>query len=423
MNLGALQQRIRLGEDSTLELMRVSVSAAGKVLAPHADGLSDELAAMANASGGTLVLGVEDKTRAVTGIPLPHIDAVEAWVTAICTDRIKPPLDVSTRHVELPDETGAVHPVIVLEVPRSLWVHQSANGYFRRVGHAKRALPPDALARLFQQRSQARIIRFEEQEVPGLRFDDFDALLLRRFLRPGQGDVTAQLHRLHLLRDTDGVDVPTVAGALLCTLAPSRWLRNAEIIAVAHHGTKNNPDEQIDARDIGGPLDRQVLDAFHFVERNMTTAARKPLGRIDYPQYAAIAVFEAIVNAVAHRDYSLHSQRTRLFMFRDRLEIHSPGGLPNTLSLESMTRLSVPRNEVLASLFGRYYPVEDPRLGRSFLMERRGFGVETILRESEQLSGRRPVYEQIDDLELCLTIFAAVPPEREGAPTGETGKQ
>lgn len=84
-----------------------------------------------------------------------------------------------------------------------------------------------------------------------------------------------------------------------------------------------------------------------------------------------------------------------------------------TLSLEFRTRLSAPRNEVLASLFGRYYPVEDPWLGRSYLMEGRGFGIEAILTESEQLSGRRPVYEQIDGLELCLTIFAASPPERD----------
>jgi predicted HTH transcriptional regulator len=314
-----------------------------------------------------------------------------------------------------------VRPVILVQVPRSLWVHQSANGCFRRVGHAKRSLRPDALARLFQQRSQARIIRFDEQEVPGCTLDDFDALLVRRFVREAQGGHVAQLLRLHLLRDLDGEAVPTVAGVLLCTEDPARWLRNAEILAVAHAGTGNDPDAQLDAREIRGPLDRQVLDAFHFVERNMTTPARKPLGRVEYPQYARIAVFEAIVNAVAHRDYSLHNQRIRLFLFRDRLEIHSPGGLPNTLSLESMTRLSAPRNEVLASLFGRYYPVGDPDLGRSFLMDRRGFGVETILRESERLSGVRPVYEQIGDLELCLTIFAAVPPPPEAAADAAAG--
>lgn len=71
-----------------------------------------------------------------------------------------------------------------------------------------------------------------------------------------------------------------------------------------------------------------------------------------------------------------------------------------------MSRLSVPRNEILASLLSRYYPVDDAGLSKSYLMDRRGFGVEMILRESEQLSGRLPLYETIGDLELCLTVYA-----------------
>ncbi len=410
MNPTVLMQRIRLGEDSTLELKQVMVHDAGKTIDPHPDSLSDELAAMGNASGGLLILGVDDKSRTVTGIPLVHLDKVESWLTAICTDRIKPPLEVTTHHIELPDAGGKLQPVIVVDVPRSLWVHQSANGYFKRIGHAKRAMQPDALARLFQQRSQARIVRFEEQVVPKAHFDDLDALLLRRFIKPDQGDALTQLARLHLLENRDGEAAPTIAGVLLCTLDPTRWLRNAEILAVAHTGIRNDPNEQMDAQEIRGPLDRQILDAFHFVRRNMTTAARKPLGRVDYPQYHLGAVFEAIVNAVAHRDYSLHAQRIRLFMFADRLEIHSPGALPNTLSLESMSRLSVPRNEILASLFSRYYPVDEVGLGKSYLMDRRGFGVEMLLRESQQLSGKLPHYEVVSDLELALIIYAQAQP-------------
>ena len=91
----------------------------------------------------------------------------------------------------------------------------------------------------------------------------------------------------------------------------------------------------------------------------MRTPARKRLGRVDYPQYDLAAVFEAIVNAVAHRDYSRPAQRIRLFMFRDRLEVNTPGALPNSMTIESMTQISAPRNEVIASLFARYYPVEE----------------------------------------------------------------
>lgn len=410
MNPDRLLERIRLGEDSTLELKEVRLRADGRVGEPHADGLSDELAALGNASGGLLVLGVDDKSKAVTGIALDHLDAVEAWLTAICTDRIRPPLDVVTRHLLLPGPDGAPRPVIVAEVPRSLWVHESANGYFRRVGHAKRKLPPDALARLFQQRSQARLIRFEEQEVPGATFADLNPLLVNRFLVDGQGDAAVQLGRLHLLRETDAGPVPTVAGVLLCTLAPHQWMRNAEIIAVAHEGIVNDPNDQVDAREIRGPLDQQIADALHFVSRNMRTPARKRLGRVDYPQYDLAAVFEAIVNAVAHRDYSRDAQRIRLFLFADRLELYTPGSLPNSMTIASMTAISAPRNEVIASLFARYYPVDDPMLGKVQLMDRRGSGVRMILERSEALSGKRPGYQDLDGMELLLIIPAAPPP-------------
>jgi len=417
MNVERLLQRIRLGEDSTLELKQVKIRAGGKAIEPHADGLSDELAALGNASGGTLILGIDDKTKEVTGIPLEHLDSVEAWLTAICTDRIRPPLDLVTRHLELPGPDGQPRAVIVAEVPRSLWVHESANGYFRRVGHAKRKLTPDGLARLFQQRSQARLIRFEEQEVPGAGFKDLDSLLVNRFMIDGQGDPAEQLQRLHLAKETDEGLVPTVAGVLLCSLSPQRWLRNAEIVAVAHEGLVNDPNDQIDAQEIQGPLDRQIWDAIHFVRRNMRTPARKALSRMDYPQYDLAAVFEAIVNAVAHRDYSRDAQRIRLFLFADRLEIYTPGALPNSMTIASMTAISAPRNEVIASLFARYYPVDEPLFGKGQLMDRRGSGVRMILERSEALSGKRPVYENLDDMELLLTIYAAPPPATPGPGT------
>lgn len=415
MNIEQLLQRIRLGEDSTLELKKLVIGEDEKRIEPHPDGLSDELAALANARGGMLILGVDDKSREVTGIPLNHLDRVEAWLTAICNDRIKPPLDVVTRHTELPDASGQPTPVILVEVPHSLWVHQSANGYFRRVGHAKRELTPDALARLFQQRSQARIIRFEEQIVPGVEITDIDSLLIRPLLRPDDGTPERQLRRLHLLAEENGRLLPTVAGVLLCTLEPQRWLRNAEIIAAAYTGLENDAEDQIDAKIIGGPLDRQIWDALHFVRRNMRTPARKPLGRIDYPQYSIRAVFEAIVNAVAHRDYSIYGGRIRLFMFADRIELYSPGALPNTMQVETMTAMSLPRNDVLCSLFATYYPVQEMGLSRNTLMDRRGMGVKITLDESEKISGKRPVYENLDDMELKLTIFAAPPPPEKGA--------
>jgi predicted HTH transcriptional regulator len=295
-----------------------------------------------------------------------------------------------------------------LELKRVVW--RGANGYFRRIGHSKRPMPPDMLARLFQQRSQARLIRFEEQAVPGASPEDLDPLLLRSFVRPGEGLPEVQLRRLHLLTDVDGVPHATVAGVLLGTVRPTRWLPSAYIQAVAYRGVDNDPAEQLDAKDFEGPIHQQIWDAFDFVRLHMRVPAGKNLGRIDYPQYSTRAVFEAIVNAVAHRDYSMVGGRIRLHLFADRLELYSPGALPNSMSIEAMTSVSIPRNELIASIFARYFSVREAGLGREYLMDRRGAGVDVILRESERLSGQRPVYDNLGDVELRLTLFPASPP-------------
>lgn len=404
-------QRIKLGEDSTLELKRVVLRGANKVFEPHPDGLSDELAAMANAAGGEVILGVDDKTREITGIPYQHLDAVESWITSICRDRINPSLEVITRHIELPDDTGALRPVIVVTVPRSLWVHKSANGYFKRVGHAKREMAPDILARLFQQRSQARMIRFEEQPVPGTGLNDLDPLLVRNFIRDGEGDYVLQLRRLHLVTSDESGDHLSVAGVLLCTVKPVQWMSAAYIQAVAYRGTVNDPADQLDAKDFDGPISQQIWDAYDFAKKYMNVPAEKGLERKDYPQYSLRALFEAIVNAVAHRDYSMSNSRIRLHLFADRLELYSPGGLPNSISIDSMTFFSIPRNEHISSLFSRYFSVRESGLKREYVMDRRGAGVDIILKESEQLSGHPPVYINTPDLELCLTIYAAQMPD------------
>lgn len=399
-------RRIQLGEDTTIELKRVVFRAPGQVSGPHRNSLADELAAIANASGGTVVLGVDDKTRQVLGIPLAELDTVEQWLGEIAQQSVEPPLDLRTEHLELPDAAGLLQPVVVVQVPRSLWVHKSPGGYFRRVGHAKREMTPDYLARLFQQRSQVRLIRFEEQPVPGTDMAALDPLLLDAFVRPGEGDTETQLKRLRLLADDQGVLRPTVAGVLTCTRRPAQWMPAASIQAVAYRGRVNDPAMQVDAKEFEGPLGQQVWDAVEFVARHNVVRAGKALGRQDMPQYSMRAVFEAVVNAVAHRDYAMATSRIRLHLFADRMELSSPGALPNTLTIDAMREVSLPRNEIITSLFARYFQVP-AGYGRQYLMDRRGAGVDIILDESKRLSGKRPLYENLADVELRLTLYAA----------------
>lgn len=413
-----LLDKIRLGEDSFLECKEM-VFAGARIKGPGRNELADELAAFANARGGVLVLGVDDKSREVVGIPPDHLDSAEQYAAEIVRDSIRPSLYPVIERVELAGRDGRLRAVLRIEVPRSLFVHQSPGGYLHRVGSSKRVMDPDYLARLFQQRSQARLIRFDEQVVPDAILDDLDPDLVDRFRSPRTLDERpALLRKLGMAAEDERRELrPTVAGVLLGARHPEQWLRHAFIQAVAYRGASvaasvEQGAYQLDARDIVGPLDAQVVEACLFVLRNQRVAATKGVGRRDLPQYDITAVFEAVVNAMAHRDYSMHGAKIRLRMFSDRLEIYSPGGIANTMTIETLAYRQASRNEAITSLLAKCRVPEE--IGglesqRSTMMDRRGEGVALILERSEGLAGRRPVYQLLDESELLLTVFAASP--------------
>jgi predicted HTH transcriptional regulator len=408
--------KLSLGEDSLLECKEVRFSGAS-VRGPSQNDLADELAAFANSrTGGTLLLGIDDKTRDVLGIPVDRLDLVEALVRQAVEDSIKPPLAPVIERLKLPDSLGVEHPVCRIDIAPSLFVHQSPSGYLHRVGSSKRPIPPDYLAQLFQQRSQSRLIRFDELPVVSAQCEDLDTVLLDRFQPQLSPDSNWQSKAGLVVEAEDGSLHPSVAGVLLASLNPQQFLRGAYIQAVAYAGTEVAPQGedamyQRDAADLTGPLDQQITAACRFVARNSRTGAVKTLegGRIDRPQFDALALFEAITNAVAHRDYSIPGSKVRLRLFDDRLEIFSPGMLPNTMTPESLPLRQACRNELVASLLARC-PVEAPAgvSHRRYIMDRRGEGVPLILSRTLELSGQLPHYRLIDSNELLLTIPSAL---------------
>lgn len=410
-----LLEKIRLGEDSFLELKEVRF-AGSKLRGPTQDDLADELAAFANSAGGVLLLGVEDKSRMIIGIEINKLDAVETVLREACEQSIRPSLAPVIERLTLPDTAGMDQPVIRVEVKRSLFVHQSPGGYLQRVGSSKRPIPPDQLARLFQHRAQTRLIRFDETPVSRANMDDLSEPLWRRFaLRNTPDDDATHLKKLAMAReDETGVLRPTVAGLLMGSEHGQVYLPTSYIQAVAYRGTTVVPEGdalyQLDAQDITGPLDRQILRACDFIRRNMKVQAYKQEsgGRVDVPQFSLRAVFEAITNAVVHRDYSMPGSRIRLRLFADRLEIYTPGMLINTMNPEDFPLRQAARNEVIASFLARC-PVGDSEFGgdRQYIMDRRGEGVPIILEQTLELAGQSPTYQVIGQSELLLTIPGA----------------
>ncbi len=413
-----LLRKIRLGENTHLELKAVRFRGK-KIAGPSHDDLSDEIAAFANTFDGVILLGVDDKTKEIDGIPVDRLDAVERCILKICEESIKPSVLFRSYRLELPDNTGTLQPVLKMEIPRSLFVHESQGGYFHRQGSSKRKMQPDYLARLFQQRGQARLIRFEEQPVPQSSKSDLSERLWRKYTtRSDEPPEIVLLKRNLLSKEESGAVRASVGGVLLCCEHPENFLPNAFIEAVRYRGVRQDSNYQTDARRIRGPLDQQIEQVMAFLKRNQTIMATKEPHRRETPQFSERAVFEAVVNAAAHRDYSIFGSKIRFFMFDDRLEIFSPGALPNTVTIDSIALRQSTRNELITSLLAET-PVAETvgDVGRGFYMEKRGDGVPIILSQGEKLSGKKPVYRLIDDSELLLTIYSAeMNREDEGRP-------
>ena len=398
-----LDLHIRLGEDSHWEFKEVRLQD-DRITAPRQRDLADEIAAFANARGGVLVCGVGDKGN-ITPMERKHLDELERLLFHACMDSIEPEIYADIERVV----TREGYAVLAIAIPQGLSVHRSPGGVFRRMGSSKRLMSHAALLRLAQERSQARFLWFDKQVVPQTGLNLLEPPLYQRLLSTHFAqDPENGLMQLGLLgEDQQGLVRATVAGVLFCTSHPERWLPHACIRATRYQGT-DQAARQLDHQNITGPLDQQIRLAVMFVMRNMRVSARKQPGRVEIPQFSEKAVFEAIVNAVAHRDYSIKEAAIRLAMFDDRLELYSPGALPNTVTVDSMRVRQATRNEVLASVLGRLR-IEHLQGGgdREFFLERRGDGVPIIYRETEALCGAPPVFQVIDEAELCLVLPAA----------------
>ena len=397
-----IRRQLQLAEDSRWEFKAVGFTG-NKPRSPSRDDLADEIAAFANANGGVLLCGVTDDGE-VQGMSRDQIVALDSLLVEASTDSITPAVRIRTYHRQLDGR-----PFMLVEIPEGDSQHDSPGGSYVRVGGSKREMTSDERLRLAQRRGQARFRSYDEQTVPDTGFETLDESLWRPMLSAeGAAEPQSALVKLALLANDDaGILRATVAGVLLCTRSPEQWLANAGITATRYRGD-DRASGQIDAQEITGPINRQIGEAVAFAKRNMRVAARKDPARVNLPQYSERALFEAITNAVVHRDYSISGIRIRLSMFEDRLEIQSPGSLPNNLTLESMEARQATRNEVLTSVLARM-PVggiggsED----RQFFMERRGDGVPIIMRETRELSGKQPEYSLIDNSEVLLVIPAA----------------
>ena len=400
-----VRRHLKLGEDSDWEFKSVEFRG-NRPVGPKRDVWADEIAAFANTRGGVILCGATDDGQ-IPGMSKDQMDETEKLLAEVCNDTIKPSVLVHISRRE-PEKDRAI---LLVEVPQGDAVHESPGGCFHRIGSSKRKMNREETLRLAQRRGQMLFQGYDEQPVQGAGFGTLSEVLWEPLLTAeGKTDPKTALEKLALLApDENGIVRATVAGLLLCSERPEEWLPDARITAVHYCGTDRSSG-QVGVQEITGPLDQQVNAAVKFVIGNMSVMSRETPEKADLPQYSERAVFEALVNAVAHRDYSIHGSQIRLSMFEDRLEIQSPGGLLGSMTIEDLGSRVVTRNGALVRAL-KLMPVRDRDIPGSgehqFLMEQRGDGVTIIRKETVRLCGREPAYKLIGDTDLCLTLFAA----------------
>ena len=333
---------------------------------------------MANADGGELVVGIEDDGK-VTGVPHP-LTKVDLFLK-VPGDRqyVQPPLRARTEEVK----TGVGLTLLHFEVDWSPEVHQLADGrYLLRVNDANQPFPAEQIAALKAAKGQGL---FERAFPPGASVVDLDLDLVRDLAqRLGEPkDPEKVLAAYRLVENRNGRHIPNTAGLLLFGKDPVKWHPRCGIDFVRWEGVERKHGAELNVVKryrIEGPLSILIERAYEtirpFIRERQQLFDLFFTERLEYPTFAWQ---EAIVNAVAHRDYSIHGACVEVHMFDDRIEMRSPGLPPPPVTVTSLNLrepIHVSRNPLVVRVLADLGYMRDlgegiPRMFEE--MEREGF--------------------------------------------------
>jgi ATP-dependent DNA helicase RecG len=354
--------------------------------AVNADDLAAALVAFANADGGHLILGVAND-RTVAGVRDP--DKVRQYVDNVAVNNCVPPVSVDQATL-----SGGSAQVVVITIPRGEQrPHRTNRGiYYVRTGSGRRSASREELLRMFQ---GVESLYYDETSFTRLDAGVLDLEAVKQFVeKTGQIESTADVDLLRLLASWRLVKGghPTLAGIVLFGRNPQEHLPFAQINAARIPGIEI-ANEPSDRKDLGGRLLDVVDQAMRFLTLHLPIRHEiRGLEPEPRPELPDVALREALVNAVAHRDYTIQGP-VRLFVFDDRVEFHSPGKAPNTLDEAAMrSGAHVVRNPHLYA-----------RLSDAGLVTRAGSGIPRLVRAVKQATGR-DVSFRLTDSQVTLSI-------------------
>jgi len=322
----SLRLQIAPGEDSSRQF---------KTDIRNAESLASEMAAFANSEGGTIYIGVADDGT-LPGLPAKDVTRINQLISNAASQLVRSPLTVQTENLAL--KNGKI--VIVLTVPKGMdkpYFDKNGVIWLKTGSDKRRVNSKEELRRLFQLSDQ-----FHADELPTKAgIDKLDKLRFRDFLNKSYGqeypDSPAEILRLlqNMNLATDG-GVLNLAGVLMFAERPE-WIKPQFVIkAIRYPGNEIHSTDYIDTEDFAGPFPKMFEGALAFIMRNLhKVQAGRGVNAPGLPEIPVSVFEELLVNALVHRDY-LVSAPIRIFIFDNRIEIVSPGHLPNNLTVEKI---------------------------------------------------------------------------------------
>jgi ATP-dependent DNA helicase RecG len=336
---------------------------------PNADveSLAECLVAFANGDGGLIVLGLDEQGRPTESIWEEEAEGALREAASLC----RPPVPSRWQPVETKQDT-----LVGINVPRSQELHTLYDGrVLIRSGNWNRPLSGNEVRTLANSKNSAE---FETDVVPGARPSDLSQDIIRDYLdrreARGAAKINSTEEMLFEIGATDREGNPTTIGILLFGKNPQAFFPQSGIVFVKFMGTEPRGEDGgvgYGRRDeLVGPLPRIIDRAWNVIYEEMRVGATvNKLEREELTEYPRFAVREALVNAVAHRDYRISGRRIEIRMYSDRMEIISPGGLPGYMTLDNLVEEHFSRNPRLVNGLYQWGYIEELGLGIDLMIE------------------------------------------------------
>ena len=327
MNAAELLTILARGEDSRHQFKRD---------ATNADSIAAELAALANSGGGLILLGADDGGRA-TGLGSNDVRRLNQLLSNAASQNVRPPIHPLTENIQT--DQGLV---IAVTVPNGLskpYLDSKGRIWVKAGSDKRHVTAREEIQRLFQRTGliyadAVPVERTSDADIDEKTFEDYFNRRYGQSLQSSGQPLSQVLHNIGL---GDGLEL-NLAGLLLFSKRPQRYRPAFMVKAVAFPGTALHDSRYLDSEDIDGTLLEQYQRSLAFIKRNLHHVQGdqnfNSLGQLEVPEQAII---ELLVNALIHRDY-FTSASIRILVFTDRVEIISPGHLPDSLSTEQIRR-------------------------------------------------------------------------------------